>query len=116
MTINKNIIVQLQIEGVHFWKNCDLKDVDYLKYLHRHTFHIKVAKAVTHNDRDIEIIKFKTDIRAYLLTNFYDHVFKLCNFKNMSCEDIAELIYNEFDCAGVQVLEDNENGAEIQKA
>ncbi len=103
--IRKYIQVNLQVEGLHHWQECDLKDVLYLKNLHRHIFYIKAIKEVSHNNRDIEIILFKNSIRKYLQETYQG------NFGNMSCEDIAEDVLRKFDCNIVEVLEDNENGA-----
>ena len=107
--IERAIIVKLQYEGVHRWIDCNLDEVHYLTYPHRHIFFITIEKEVSHNDRDIEIILFKRKVYEYL-TKKYNH-----KFGNRSCEDIAEDILNQFDCKSVEVLEDNENGAKIIK-
>lgn len=107
--IKKYIQVNLQVEGLHKWEDCNLEDVIYLRNLHRHIFHIKVIKQVTHNNRDIEIILFKKGIISYIKDKYNG------NFGNMSCEDIAENILVTFDCHVVEVLEDNENGAIVSR-
>jgi hypothetical protein len=107
-TKKKLIVVKFQYEAVHQWKECDIKEVSFLKEKHRHIFYFEVHKEVTHNNRDIEIIMFKRNILHNL-----DRVF-LHDFKNMSCEDIAEYILNTYKCDYVQVLEDNENGAIVK--
>jgi hypothetical protein len=107
LKINKKIVVNLQIEGIHYWKDCDIEEVSYLKYPHRHIFYIEVHKEVTHNDRDIEIIKFKNKIINYFGS-------QPVHFENKSCEDIAEEILNSFKACYVKVLEDNENGAILE--
>lgn len=105
--LKRFIEVKLQVEGIHNWSTCDIEEVLYLKNLHRHIFHIRVTKEVTHNNRDIEIIMFKNKIIYYLKDKWNG------NFGSMSCEDIAEDILIAFDCTQVTVLEDNENGATI---
>lgn len=112
--MKKYIVVKSQIEGLHQWKDCPFVDVQFLKDLHRHIFHIKVQKEVSHNDRDIEIIMFKRKIEKWLKDNYFNSYHNCCNFKNKSCEMIAEEILLEFDCKSVEVLEDNENGAIIE--
>ena len=107
------IIVKLNIEGLHRWKDCDIEEVMYLKNLHRHLFYIRVIKDVSHNDRDIEIIKFKKSIIDYLNYRWYDDYYKCLMFDNMSCENIAKDLYKKFKASLVEVLEDNENGALI---
>ena len=102
-----SIIVKLTYEGVHNWEDCNLEEVMYLKHPHRHTFYITCKKEVNHDDRDIEIIMFKAEILNYLESVYGGH------FGGMSCEMIAKDLLEEFNLHYCQVLEDNENGAEI---
>lgn len=105
MTIN--IIVKLQVEGIHHWPECPIVEVDFLKYPHRHIFHITCKKQVSHEDRDIEIIQLKRKINDYLIQRFNG------NFEKMSCEMIAIHLINKYELCYCSVLEDNENGAEV---
>jgi flagellar biosynthesis component FlhA len=82
-------------------------DVEFLRNTHRHLFYISIKKEIKHNNRDIEIIMFKRKIEKYLHDKYHH------NFKSMSCEDICEDLIKEFSLSYCQVLEDNENGAEI---
>lgn len=107
--MTKYIVVKLVVEGIHCWPECPIEEVKFLREPHRHLFHIRASKEVSHNDRDIEIIKLKRDIRAYLWETYGDG--RQCQFDRMSCEDLAEEILKEFNCEVVEVLEDNENGA-----
>ena len=75
----------------------------YLKNLHRHLFYIRVIKDVSHNDRDIEIIKFKKSIIDYLNYRWYDDNYKCLMFDNMSCENIAEDLYKKFKASLVAI-------------
>lgn len=115
MIKSKRIVITLNAEGVHVWKNCDIEEVIYLSNLHRHTFYFRLEKEVTHNDRDIEIIKLKHDIKDYLALKYYDTELRTHVFNGSSCEDIAEDLLKTFDAYSVEVLEDNENGAIITK-
>ena len=108
------IIVTLQFAGVHRWANCPIDEVSYLRDYHRHVFHVKVWKTVEHDDRDTEIIMFKRDVKSFIRENYYDVDHDACFFGDMSCEMIAKLIYHEFSCSKVEVLEDGENGAEYE--
>lgn len=101
------------IEGVHCWKTCDLEEVDYLKYPHRHLFVIKAYATVNHDDRDIEFIQLKHRIWEYLRFNYFDVKFNVCNFGSKSCEMIGiELLHNvNLNLNRVEVSEDGENGA-----
>ena len=111
LKINKQIVIKFTIEGIHCWDTCNIEEVGYLKLMHRHLFYITITKNVSHNDRDIEIIKFKREVIEYLNKKYYSQEYKCCNFERMSCEDIAEQILFIFNSDSVKVLEDNENGA-----
>ena len=108
------IIVRLPIEGTHQWKGCGIEEVKFLANEHRHIFYIEAKKRVSHLDRDIEIIQFKRSIIDYLLERYYDNATHYCHFGNMSCEMIAQELIEQFGLCSCAVMEDNENGAEIE--
>lgn len=109
-----------QIEGTHNWPGCPFEEVAYLRDPHRHVFHVKAYKKVHHDDRDVEFIMLKHQIRNYLITKYgkflaaiendgihYQH----CEFGAMSCEMLAHELIVEFELSRCEVSEDNENGA-----
>lgn len=102
-----NIIVNLQWEGVHQWSACPIEEVKYLRDPHRHMFHICCKRAVTHDDRQIEIIQLKHRISEWLDTLYQDH-----DMGETSCEMLAKKIAQRFGLNYCSVLEDGENGAE----
>lgn len=113
-----NIIVKLQVEGFHNWPNAKevFPDVAFLSDRHRHIFHITCKKEVHHDDRDVEIIRFKREILNYLYSKYQSstlgwHVY--LELGAMSCEMLAKELFNKFNLEYCSVLEDNENGAEI---
>ena len=106
--LRKEIVIKLEIEGIHRWDTCNIPDVMFLKYPHRHIFHITMTKKVSHNDRDIEIIMLKREVLNYLQIKYNN------DFENKSCEDIAEELLTKFDATSVMVLEDNENGGLVR--
>lgn len=106
--LSKQVIVRLQVEGIHNWETCDINEVMFLKYPHRHIFHIELAKSVEDSDREIEIIMLKRHIKNYLGE-------EPVKFRSKSCEMIAEDLLNVFDADYVIVTEDGENGAKISK-
>lgn len=112
----RQIKIKLQVEGLHNWPEAAevFPDVAFLAYPHRHIFYITATKVVTHNDRDIEIIRFKRQILQYL-NNCYGNVEGYLDFGRMSCEDISEELFNQFELQYVEVLEDNENGASLTR-
>lgn len=110
------ILINLQYEAFHNWQGVekalpDNPEIWFLKSRHRHIFHVKLEKLVTHSDRDVEIILFKREVLNYLEST-YGRVGEL---KSMSCEMLSEELLKKFDCLTVEVLEDNENGAKVYK-
>lgn len=102
-----NIIVNLQFEGIHRWSACPIEEVKYLRDPHRHVFHICCKKAVTHDDRQVEIIQLKHRISEWLDTLYQGH-----DMGETSCEMLAKKIAQRFGLNYCSVLEDGENGAE----
>ena len=109
-----NIIVRLQIEGLHRWPDAAkvFPEVSFLSDPHRHIFHIECRKEVFHDDRDSEFIMFKRDVREHFV-KYFNADLRLFDFDTMSCEMIARELLEKFECVYVSVFEDNENGAEV---
>ena len=110
-----NIVVNLQIEGMHSWPEAKviMPEVGFLSDVHRHMFHITAKKRVNHDYRDVEFIMFKRDIAEMLMAKYYVLDYRCCFFGSRSCEMIAREILDAFNCEYVSVFEDGENGAEI---
>lgn len=111
--LKTEVFCTLQIEGLHNWPGCPFDEVAYLRDLHRHMFHIKAYKEVTHSDRDVEFIMLKHAIAKHFFENHYDFITKTHRFGAMSCEMIGADLIKKFDLSRVEVSEDNENGAII---
>ena len=109
--ISTEVYCVLQVEGSHFWTECPFEEVFYLRNLHRHVFHIKANKKVTHDDRDVEFIMLKHEIEAWLYDMYFDEAIRLLNFRGMSCEMIAKKLITKFNLTKCEVSEDGENGA-----
>jgi hypothetical protein len=105
----------LEIEGTHCWPACPFEEVAYLRDPHRHMFHIKAFKPVTHSDRDVEFIMLKHKIKEYLTRTYLDLNQHLCVFGAKSCEMIAEELIVVFDLSSCEVSEDGENGAVVTR-
>ena len=110
-----NIIVKLEIEGLHNWPDAEsvFPEVGFLASMHRHKWFITAKKEVFHDDRDVEFIMFKRDILEYLEHEYYNFESRTHEFGAKSCEMLAKEILKEFKCNYVSVFEDNEIGAEI---
>lgn len=122
--LNEEVFCTTQIEGTHSWSACPYDEVGYLRDPHRHMFHIKAYKHVTHSNRDVEFIMLKHRIESYLLTNYGKPIKHhtgweiadnklICEFGEMSCEMIAKELIAQFDLSRCEVSEDGENGAEV---
>lgn len=105
----------VKVPGIHNWPGCDIPEVLYLRDPHRHVFHIRANKTVTHDDRDVEIIKLGMDIERYLKDVYAPDraCDDTCVFGAMSCEMIARELVEKFELQSCEVLEDDENGATV---
>lgn len=109
-------IIKTQFEGIHHYPDAS-GDEEYLKYPHRHMFHVEVKIEQFHDDRDIEYIGFK----RWVNTLFEEWEFKgnIHYLGAKSCETIAGKLMDQINYKypgrglTVKVLEDNENGAEV---
>lgn len=111
------VLVKLAVDGMHnFPKAAELfPEVSFLADRHRHMFHFTLAKMVNHSDRDREFIMLKRDVLKYINDIYFVEQTRTCEFGPMSCEMLAELILRQFECDWVEVWEDNENGARVDK-
>jgi hypothetical protein len=111
------VIVKLSVDGCHnFPKAGELfPEVAFLANRHRHMFHFTVASKVTHSDRDKEFIMLKRDVIEYVNKKYYNTYTRTCEFGSKSCEMLAEEVLKEFDAEWVEVWEDLENGAKVER-
>ena len=127
MKFTEQVFCTLQVEGTHNWPGCPFDEVSYLRDEHRHVFHIKAYKKVTHSDRDVEFIMLKHQLEHYVNWKYknIDKVLadgsairgtNLCKFGAKSCEMIAKELIEQFDLVACEVSEDNENGAIVEVA
>lgn len=110
------IFVTFQKEGIHCYPAAgtdpNLQDVSFLAFPHRHIFHFNVGIQVTHNDRDIEFIRFKRWLEGLFETRTLELNFKSCE---MISDDLYDQIATKYPGRDITitVAEDNENGATI---
>lgn len=110
----KFIYITTTTEFIHCYPNAPA-EVGYLRHYHRHLAHIKVRLEVFHTDREIEFILFKHEVEDYLKR------YSLCEYNEMSCENIAEKLiadirynYGRERDIWVEVSEDGENGCILE--
>jgi hypothetical protein len=109
--LKKKVVTHNSIEGYHYYPDAP-KEVEFLKYPHRHLFDIRCQFKVTDSNREVEIFIQQGAIDMIITKHFG----KPADFGDMSCEMIGEWILNEFDnCIEVEVLEDGKGGAVIQR-
>lgn len=120
-SVYAEVFVTTRFAALHSWP--DAPDVAYwLRHPHRHEFHVRVACAVSHADRDIEFITLKGVVESMLAeyppawSPKGDCIAGLRDIGHRSCEHVAEelvelLQSDGFDVAYVEVSEDGENGA-----
>lgn len=108
MDVKKYVWITTSFEGFHYWKDAP-EEVAYLRNPHRHIFHIKLGKSVKESDREIEFITLKSDVNEYLTYQYADSLL------SFSCEMVAENLLHKFDASFVEVSEDGENGARIER-
>lgn len=116
--MNRSIIVKTQLEALHHWPNIPSQHPSqFLKYPHRHIFHIELKFKVGHNDRDLEFIDVKYRVNLFLKEYFRrDAVSGLVNMGATSCETLCEILLNGFEYLGAfeaTVLEDGEMGSTL---
>jgi hypothetical protein len=119
MPTKTTIVVSLQVPAFHNWPGAPDADISFLRDRHRHIFHIKARKVVSHDDRDIEIIRFKTQILSALsswysttgTSTLHGHL----ELGSTSCEQLGQRLVDSFSLESCEVLEDGENGAYIER-
>ena len=110
MEFEEEVWVTFQLEGIHSWPACPFEEVSFLRHPHRHMFHIKAHKEVTHSDRDVEFIMLKREMMDYMLEKWGSNGIKSSDphcptmkFGAMSCEMIAKDLIERFDLLQCEV-------------
>ena len=110
--VKKSIWVTFQKEGIHKYPNAP-KEVEFLKYPHRHIFKFKVQIQVYDNDRDIEFFIFKRWLESLYADDTLELDYKSCE---MIADDLAKEIKDKYSgrWLAIDVSEDGENGCHIE--
>lgn len=110
--------INMKVEGIHNFPMVEEvfgKEVNYLKYDHRHLFGIRAELEVTDLDREVEFIMMTHEVRRYLQEEYWSTAHQCCYFGAMSCEMIAKELMERFGFSMVQVDEDGENYARLTR-
>ena len=111
--MNTNIIINLRFAATHKWPDIpSIESQFYLKYLHRHVFHIQMKWDVYHDNRAIEFVDMKNKVERYLKET-YGGGNDTPSIGGMSCEMLCKDLMITFMANYVCVMEDGENGAEV---
>lgn len=113
LSYRRFVIATFTMAGMHCWPDAPL-GAYHLRAVHRHLFHIKVEKEVQHNNRDIEFQILKNRCQEWLRDQFGDYVSGEADLGTCSCEDIAQMLIEQFDLTACEVSEDGENGARLE--
>jgi hypothetical protein len=106
-----SIVINFDFEGVHCFPDAEGKHA-YLQHFHRHLFKVSFETPVSHNNREIEFLFLKDQLREFVWSWGY-------GLESRSCEDMGHEILDFFQQhyperpAKVSVFEDGENGAVV---
>lgn len=118
ITVRESIFCTLSFDGVHNWANIpsteELRNVQFLKFPHRHTFNVAAFKYVDHSDRDTEFIVLKRLIQKYIKQKYYSDEQDTHILNSMSCEMLAKELCVEFELYKCIVDEDGECGGIVE--
>lgn len=112
--------IRFEVEGFHNYPDASKNHGDLVKFLeqsHRHIFKFNCKKRVNHDNRDEEFILLRRKVKRYINQNFpvFESHCECYDFGSMSCEMIAKQLLKEFDFDSVEVSEDGENYAIVEK-
>lgn len=103
------IFVTTNFEAFHHWPDAP-EEVAFLRSLHRHIFYVRAEKVVTHANRDIEFLLLKRELNAII-----EEAKDINDTRTWSCEQWAIYLLEMLRFNRVEVSEDNENGAIVEK-
>lgn len=88
--VNK-IEIKETVLGTHSWSNCPFDEVDFLINEHHHDFTIRVSCEVGHDDRDIEFIMLRIELKKFISFTYPVRNY-IIRFGGRSCEMISNEI------------------------
>lgn len=102
--------VKYRVPGFHSWPDAP-DNQKYLRNLHRHVFHFTIWLEVFHDDREVEFIKLKEELKRFteLTITEVGNVFSCEMLAGDICDRLGEVYPGRKIFAWVE--EDGENGA-----
>lgn len=110
--------IRFDVEGFHNYPDASKNHGDRVKFLeqpHRHIFKFNCKKQVNHDNRDEEFILLKREALEYINRTYPIFEARVYDFGSLSCEMIATRLLKQFDFDSVEVSEDGENYAVVEK-
>jgi len=120
--------VTYRFAGIHRWPTAPDGDTAFLRYPHRHIFHVTLGVVVAGLNRELEFLQLQERLRVAIsaVGSFSPiHVdvtpgVTYVDLDDLSCEMLATRLFTEFTTSGyevtfVEVSEDGENGARIEE-
>lgn len=90
--IEQYIKIKTDFEATHNWPECNIHDVSFLKYQHRHKIYITVETETT-TDRQIEFFIFKMAVDRIIQKLYGSELLKILGRRSM--EQIGKEILGE---------------------
>lgn len=118
LNLNMRAYCTVKFEALHRFPDAkSFCHQGYLENLHRHIFHIKCEWNVTHTNREKEFIDLQHEVREFLQVHFpIDSTMGIPNMGPTSCEMLAVELLQQLGLERVEVSEDGENGAIVEKS
>ncbi len=112
--MKKCVEVTWKAPGMHCWPEAP-EEVDFLRNPHRHLFWFTAWATIT-KSRQIEFFLLRNQMQV-LTAKIADYNFLGYDFKDFSCEQIAEKLLKHAPPSvyAIKVSEDNENASIVQK-
>jgi len=112
--VETHIYVTARFIAFHAWPQAP-DSVAFLRNPHRHQFHVKASLQVSHEDRDLEFFIVQRKLQEFLDTNYENRDLGPKSCETMAKEIIDYLFGLSQGSLSVEVSEDGENGAIVNR-
>lgn len=109
-----SVTARCEVSGVHQWPEA-FDEVRYLRAAHRHRFVFRVTMDVGHDDRAVEFISLGRAVGDWLSSRYVSLADGSLAFGTSSCEMLAREVLFAFGARKVEVSEDDENSATVER-